>query len=177
MSKNLRREKLVTLVGTTQHFVGKVVRPGNYEENGVRKMLISPLYILDSDGHYSYVEHTWMLLPEEYMNKLGYTIEFDADVYEYKKESGKKSCGLNFTSMTDIEVNDNYKGLRMDTLEWHSDDRKERRFVNGNLSIITAFENGEDLHRKKNGQSDMKNFVQKMKRFKACGKHGYAWSY
>ena len=169
MSKrfDLRKERLNGLVGTTQHFVGKIARGTTYEVDGVSKVLISPLYV-EIDGAYSYIEHSWMILPEDYALKIGYTIDFQGEVYSYKKESSVKGFGINFVSAENLEKTELYDELKMNFVESKDIDKKVRRYVNNNLSVIVAFENGEDLRVPRKGYE--KAFARKIKSGQQLGK-------
>lgn len=177
MAKSLRNKKLKGLIGTTQHFVGKLQRKSGHEKSTNGLMVISPLYVLDEDGEYSYVGHAWIKLPEEYIKKEGYTIEFEGKVYRYKKLSGQKDCGIKLTQVQYVKKTDTYKGLDMHSVECHELDKDHRAQINSNFELIVAYEKGEDLSRNRKGQSEMKNFVRKIKRMQACGKHGWAYNY
>lgn len=169
MSKrfDLRKERLKKLKGTKQHFVGKIARGTQYEVDGVKKVLVSPLYV-EIDGAYSYIEHSWMLLPEEYSSKIGYTIDFQGEVYEYKKESGEKGYGMDLVSVESLEEAESYDELKMDFIESTDLNKKVRRCVNSNLSIIVAFENGEDLRVSRKGRE--RAFAQRIKVAQRFGK-------
>lgn len=177
MAKSLRNRKLKNLIGTSQHFIGKLERKGGYEKDGKKLMVITPLYVLDDDGAYSYVGHAWMVVPDEYVNKQGYTIEFDGEVYRYKKLSGEKECGIKLVQVQYVKKADEFKGLDMHSIESNDVDKDKRIQMNSNFELIIAYEKGEDLSHKRKGQSEMKNFVRKVKRIQACGKHGWAWEY
>lgn len=183
MSKlvDLRKEKLNDLVGTEQHFVGKIARGTSYEENGVRKVLVSPLYV-ELEDSYSYIGHAWMVLPEDYISKIGYTIDFKGEVYTYKKASGAKSCGIKFASMQNIEMSESYNNLSMLFVEASGDDMARKRYVNNNISIITAFENGENLKQSKKN-TKMRDFTKRVRHAQLYGKradpdvwNALAWS-
>lgn len=175
MCKDFRKEGMNDLKGTRQHFIGKIKRRGGYERDGVRPFIIAPLFIR-KNGEWVFVDHVWTNLPDEFIEKQGQVIEFSGTIYTYKTEKGEKRAGINFIelckaedSARDIEV------PKMDFPEASLESKRKRYVANRNISIIAAYENGEDLSVSTKG--DMKKFIKKVKLAQARGKHGWACNY
>lgn len=175
MCKDFRKEGLNGLKGTRQHFIGKIKRRGGYERDGIRPFIIAPLYVKRNE-EWVYVDHAWINLPEGFVGKQGQVIEFAGRVYDYEKETGKKSTGVDFAELYETrDIDEGFDGPRMDIAEASLENKRQRCVANKNIAIIAAYENGEDLSVP--AKNDMKEFVKMVKLAQARGKHGWAYNY
>ena len=165
-NKDIKIKILNEHVGESCIFLGRIIRKTliSCERNDQQNnpFLINSLYMMTEEG-WKFISHTWIELPKEFENCLNYVIQFDGEVYSYEHTNGPEGYGIEFKNLHFCKQWEEtyYHGLRMYTLESKHEDRNIRRKVNNNLSIIFAYENGEDLDYRHNYKGKKKEYTKR----------------